>query len=349
MATRNRSRWALAAAALSGCIALACNLERASAPNGDPPSLAPGGGGGPPVKVNAVVPNSGEQGTALLTVVVSGSGYDPSASVLFTLNGTPVPEVVTLQTRFIDEGTLEADVQIDATAPLDLYDVDVDVPGRGKKGSGADLFQVVEKGGTPGGNNSDTPVRVDFAGDDITNDGTDYLPGENGVLLSIVDGSGGLSFRVESPRAVYIGDIWNVAGDSLLLPAPGFVEPWIRTFACCDMRAMSADSAEGTIGGDGNPVHMKFLVGWSLGEYKLSYGSSRCRNFSSPDDDPLGGSWALVTMDTMSAAPDTVWTVESDGPATLCRFEDNRGGKNDSLVVISTSADAVLRMTATSQ
>lgn len=119
---------------------------------------------------------------------------------------------------------------------------------------------------------------------------------------------------------------------------------------------MTADStlADGTVSTlTGNPVHMKLLLVWltNNGDYKLSFGSSSCGSGSMPSDDPLRGSWALVTQAVESSAngSDTTWTIESDGPGTLCQFEDNKGKQNDSTIVWSTDVITQVRFAVTSQ
>lgn len=208
-------------------------------------------------------------------------------------------------------------------------------------------------GGGPGGG-GETALLADFlAGSDVLNDSTNYLDGDAGVTAHIT-ADGSLSFIATDPRGFDIGDINGIdsTGDTtLLVSGPGVVEARFQTFSCCDLRAMTTDSAGVQL--NGNPIHMKLLLVWLAenGDYKLSFGSSSCGSGSMPSDDPLRGSWALVTMDTVTSAPDTTWTIENDttGSGTLCQFFNHQGRQNDSTHVWSTDVVTGVKFAVTSQ
>ena len=104
----------------------------------------PGGGGKGPA-VNDTDPPGAPQDTTL-NVRILGSGFDDGSVAEFTLNGVvDTLNVKTNSTQFVSENELVANITIDLAADTASYDVEV-LTTRGKKGIGADLFQVVEKG-----------------------------------------------------------------------------------------------------------------------------------------------------------------------------------------------------------
>jgi hypothetical protein len=117
-----------------------------SEPQVDGILLARGGGGKPP-KVDEADPPSAPQDTTL-DVRVLGSNFDDGSTVEYTIDGVPQAQVRTNGVTFVNESELVSNVTIDLDALVDLYDVEV-MTSRGKKGIGADKFQVVEKGGGP--------------------------------------------------------------------------------------------------------------------------------------------------------------------------------------------------------
>ena len=127
------------------------------------------GGGSPKVKVESTDPSSAEQETTL-DVRVLGSGFDLGSEARFLLDGVEVPGVKRNgNTQFVSESELIANITITLDATVDLYDAEV-LTFRGKKGVGADLFQVVEKG-NPGQSDpgEDFPTIVTFRDDPTDN------------------------------------------------------------------------------------------------------------------------------------------------------------------------------------
>lgn len=101
-----------------------------------------GGGGstsGPAVA--AVTPSFGRQGQVLVGVRITGSGYDNSAIASWERDGLPDPAIRVLATRFLTSSELEADIEIDGDADVDLYDVSVTLSS-GKRGIGIESFEV---------------------------------------------------------------------------------------------------------------------------------------------------------------------------------------------------------------
>jgi len=110
--------------------------------------MAPGGGGGKGPRVDATEPPGAPQNITL-DVRVFGSGFDNGSKAVFTIDGNPQPEVVTNLTTYVSSGELVANLTLDLNATIELYDVEV-TTFRGKKGIGADLFQVVPEGTSVG-------------------------------------------------------------------------------------------------------------------------------------------------------------------------------------------------------
>jgi hypothetical protein len=127
---------------------LACVDQQTTGPTVTGVELAKGGGGGPGPKVNEVDPPSAPQDTTL-DVRVLGSGFDETAVVTFTLDGVPTDSVRTISTTFVSSKEVIANITIATDAVVDLYDAEVFLSGPGKKGIGANLFAVTEKGGKP--------------------------------------------------------------------------------------------------------------------------------------------------------------------------------------------------------
>ena len=106
-----------------------------------------GGGGGKGPKVDSTNPPWAPQNTTL-DVQVFGSGFANGSVVTFTIDGVPQAEVVTNSTTFVGPTEVVANITIAFDAQIDLYDVELAGPD-GKKGVGADLFNVVLEGTSP--------------------------------------------------------------------------------------------------------------------------------------------------------------------------------------------------------
>jgi hypothetical protein len=127
----------VAAVAVSGC-----DTKEPTGPKVTGVELARGGGAAP--KVDSTDPPGAEQETTL-DVRVLGSGFDDGSQVAFLLNGDSVTTMQTNSVTFVSRKELRANLTIDLEAAIDLYDVEVYTRG-GKRGIGADLFHVAEKG-----------------------------------------------------------------------------------------------------------------------------------------------------------------------------------------------------------
>ena len=168
----------LVLAALAG--AIGCG-DPPTQPGVDSVSLAKGGnGGGGGPKVRQTDPDSAPQDITL-DVRVLGSGFEPGAVATFLLDGVATGGVRTNSTGFVSAKELVANITISEDAIIDLYDVEVFLAGPGRRGIGADLFAVVEKGPA-----QDPPITVTFedrAGDNIRSDGR--VIGDDGRVIYV--------------------------------------------------------------------------------------------------------------------------------------------------------------------
>ena len=177
----------------------ACSGDQPTEPNITGVELAKGGngGGGKGPKVNQTDPPEAPQDTTL-DVLILGSGFDETAEVTFTLDGTVTDSVRTNSTAFENSRRLRANITIAADAIVDLYDVEVFLSGPGKKGIGANLFAVVEKGKPVDQTVSLTATVADAAAEGVSSDLMgDYVDGQENVLVILQSLSGNLSFDTE--------------------------------------------------------------------------------------------------------------------------------------------------------
>lgn len=290
-------------------------------------------------QVNAAEPNSAPPDVTL-DVRVIGTGFVDGSAVEFLLAGKSTPKIVTDSSTWIDPENIIASITISADADVALYDIAVRPP-RGKSGIGTELFSVQQSGGN--GNPSLTPLTVVIEAGTISSDGDgSYSDGDAGVQ-AFIGTAGTFRFLVGDPRNVDIGEIRD-GGGNLLVPATGLHGALIQTVGCCDLNAMTADSAGVTLSGSTISVKLKIQWNVSNGFYLISMGANNgCIDpgpGSDPDDDDPGrGTWARATQ----TSP-TSWTIESVGPAALCRYIDERGRKNDHYEPIVTDVNVDLRL-----
>jgi hypothetical protein len=122
-------------------IAVGCERETTSPPTRDvqvTAAVAAKAPSGP--AVSSANPPYGDQGTTL-DVQVLGSGFDASATATWLLNGVANAHVHTNKTTFVSPTQLTANITIDQSAQIALWDVQVALVG-GKNGVGSDLFAV---------------------------------------------------------------------------------------------------------------------------------------------------------------------------------------------------------------
>jgi hypothetical protein len=107
--------------------------------------IAPIGAALAQVKVTAATPSSAYQGTVSLDVVVSGSGFDPSAKAQYFVTGTTNPGGITV-TKVVFRKSTEIVTTIAVTdlAALANFDIQVTLDS-GRKGKGTTLFLVKAK------------------------------------------------------------------------------------------------------------------------------------------------------------------------------------------------------------
>ena len=168
---RHAAASVLLLAAVAGLYACS-EASVAPQPSDDQLLAKPGGGGGP--KVDSVDPPSAPQGTTLV-VTVEGSGYDETSTVTMLLDRKPTDKVRTISTKFVSDKILEAKIEIDADADINLYDVEVTANRGRKKGVGVESFAVTS------GNPVTALVTDPESGAGIYSDGAGdaiYTPGD---------------------------------------------------------------------------------------------------------------------------------------------------------------------------
>jgi uncharacterized delta-60 repeat protein len=140
------------------------------------------------VSVSAADPNTGEQGTLNLSVLIKGKGFKNGAKAKWFKTGTTDPAGVNVKsTQFVSSTQLIATIDITGAASLSLFDIQVaNTDGRTGKGTG--LFSVTTKAIDPCTLPDPVPTPSSFIS---------YSPGLPGYL----DGTfGGGSGRVIAPR-----------------------------------------------------------------------------------------------------------------------------------------------------
>jgi len=107
--------------------------------------IAPAVAAPPRVTVSAAAPSAAYQGDTL-DVVVSGSGFEPSAKVQYFVTGTTNPGGITVRSvRFTSSAELVTTIEVSSTADLANFDIVVTLDS-GRKGKGTTLFTVNAKG-----------------------------------------------------------------------------------------------------------------------------------------------------------------------------------------------------------
>jgi len=106
--------------------------------------VAPAGAAPPRVTVKAATPSSAYQGDTL-DVVVTGSGFDPSAKVQYFVSGTTNPGGITVKAvKVANSGELTTTLVVSSDADLANFDIVVTLDS-GRKGKGTTLFKVMAK------------------------------------------------------------------------------------------------------------------------------------------------------------------------------------------------------------
>ena len=113
--------------------------------------IAPADAAPPRVTVKAAAPSSAYQGDTL-DVVVTGSGFDPSAKVQYFVSGTTNPGGITVTAvKVANSGELTTTLVVSSDADLANFDIQVTLD-NGRKGKGTTLFSVMAKPNNgPGG------------------------------------------------------------------------------------------------------------------------------------------------------------------------------------------------------
>jgi len=117
-------------------------------------AIVPAAAAPPKVTVKAATPASAYQGDSL-DVVVTGSGFDPSAKVQYFVSGTTNPGGITVTAvKVANSGELTTTLVVSSDADLANFDIVVTLDS-GRKGKGTTLFSVMAK---PGNGPAPTPT-----------------------------------------------------------------------------------------------------------------------------------------------------------------------------------------------
>jgi hypothetical protein len=136
-ATRRTASLALWAAAVASCgespVTVREGTELAAA--------KPGGGGTSGPTVTLADPSYSKQGDSL-AVKITGSGFDNTSRASWERSGVADPKISVLSTQYVSSTELRATIKVAPDAQISFYDVAVTLTSTGKKGIGAERFEV---------------------------------------------------------------------------------------------------------------------------------------------------------------------------------------------------------------
>lgn len=276
-----------------------------------------------PIEVNAADPDSAEQGTVNLDVVISGDGFGSGAVVRFLLTGTGQEGGVNVKsTKVRGPRKLVANVDVEPDATVSDFDIEVQVNGR--VGKGTELFAVLEA--TNGGQNVATCDSLrDAPADRVMSDARGQYCDGDGQLVAIIGAQyGGHRLDTEkSGREVFLD--YATCANSGSTPCSG--PPFAMTeFVFTIDTELDPEGVNllGMLPGESRQVGV--LFGYKEGnkkEVRLSFGrltgSVVCAE--GPGD--------KVTV-TRGVAPDeNSWTFESFAGQRACLSQFQRGKNSD--------------------
>jgi hypothetical protein len=189
--------------ALALLVALPACSDPASEQSAYPTQFSPGGGKGGTVTVSSAIPSYGSQGEVAKQVTITGSGFDPGATVEWQRNGVRDARIEVSSVEYVSSNQLNATISIAEDAELSLYDIAVK-SGR-KQGIGTEMFEVVTKGGA---GTEPTPSMIfPNSGASVTGDGKFLMAGgasiySNGVCgvqtVAYTHGSGDATLETDN-------------------------------------------------------------------------------------------------------------------------------------------------------
>jgi hypothetical protein len=176
-------------------------------------AFAPFGSAKAQVRVTAATPSSTYQGTVALDVVVSGSGFDPSAKVQYFVTGTTNPGGISVRkVSFRSSKELVTTIDVSDAALLAYYDIQVTLDS-GRKGKGTTLFSVRLKNGTT---------------DSYIGESLGVLPGAKQSDAWDVNAAGHVVGRSYQPMRGYYwdGTMHELPGSAAARNTPPFTVAW---------------------------------------------------------------------------------------------------------------------------
>ena len=144
---RRRVAWTLLLAV--GAVLQSCQSPSADAPLTGLPSEPSFGRVAAGPAVTAANPASARQGTVMLDVQITGSGFDQGSRASWQLNGVAYPKIAVTNTQFVNSTSLIATITVAQDAAAITYDIAV-TTSTGKKGIGAEMFTVTYAVPIPG-------------------------------------------------------------------------------------------------------------------------------------------------------------------------------------------------------
>jgi hypothetical protein len=136
-ATRRTASLALWAAAVASCGESPTTVREGT----ELAAAKPGGGGTSGPTVTLADPSYSKQGDSL-AVKITGSGFDNTSRASWERSGVADPKISVLSTQYVSSTELRATIKVAPDAQISFYDVAVTLTSTGKKGIGAERFEV---------------------------------------------------------------------------------------------------------------------------------------------------------------------------------------------------------------
>lgn len=282
---------------------------------------APGGGGtttsDTSVTVTGVVPDTVTQDTTV-DVTVSGAGFDDGSAVTITQNGDPVPGVTTNATRFLNSGTLVANLTMAADAATGTFDVTV-VTAHGRKGVGSELLTIKTRS-----KYYSIPATVtieESSAYQVSGDGAGTYEGSVGTTNPDPQGILSLSMKSKGKTARCATLSFTlVSGDPANLPNSGCFATHFLTNTRSSETGLRRDEGFFSLTAPGDTAHQGGSVRWDDGKVSwiavLDPSPSQlavcdANGVSTADLSPRGDG---VLISLLSAQPDgtRTWSVEPE-------------------------------------
>jgi hypothetical protein len=186
--------------------------------------LAPVGAAYAQVKVTSATPSSAAQGTISLDVVVSGSGFDRTATAQYFVSGTTNTGGITVKgTKFNSSTELVTTIEVADTAVLANFDIVVTL-NSGRKGKGTTLFAVTAKSTGPAATPTYPPGR--FYHGFASNGGTTAATSRLYMFGGAANGGADLGDLWSYANAGSTGATWTFISGGTSVPSVRHLMGW---------------------------------------------------------------------------------------------------------------------------